>query len=64
MTTAPAAKAEEEQARVRRLVAATGRLRSRVDALSFGAPVTHVYNPLHYAARPHRAYLRTLAWSL
>lgn len=25
--------------------------------LSFGAPVTHVYDPLTYAAAPHRAYL-------
>ncbi len=32
-------------------------LRREVDALSFGAPVTHVYDPLDYAWKPHRAYL-------
>ena len=34
------------------------RLAREVDALSFEAPVTHVYNPLRYAARAHREYLR------
>jgi single-strand selective monofunctional uracil DNA glycosylase len=29
-----------------------------VDGLSFGAPVSHVYNPLLYAAPLHEAYLR------
>jgi single-strand selective monofunctional uracil DNA glycosylase len=29
-----------------------------VDALRFGPPVTHVYNPLRYAAAAHREYLR------
>ena len=29
-----------------------------MDALSFGAPVTHVYNPLAYAREPHEQYLR------
>jgi single-strand selective monofunctional uracil DNA glycosylase len=29
-----------------------------VDELSFAAPVTHVYNPLRYAARVHEEYLR------
>lgn len=28
-----------------------------VNALSFGAPVTHVYNPLAYAAQPLRRYV-------
>ncbi len=28
-----------------------------VDALRFGPPVTHVYNPLRYARAPHEAYL-------
>jgi single-strand selective monofunctional uracil DNA glycosylase len=32
-----------------------------VDALAFGAPVTHVYNPLQYAAEAHREYLRRYA---
>lgn len=30
----------------------------RVDALSFGKPVTHVYNPLAYAHVPHEQYLQ------
>src|SRR3954452_15779457 len=29
-----------------------------VDELSFAAPVTHVYNPLRYAAPVHEEYLR------
>jgi single-strand selective monofunctional uracil DNA glycosylase len=33
------------------------KLADEVDALSFAAPVTHVYNPLRYAAAPHREYL-------
>lgn len=33
------------------------RLSKAVDALSFGAPVTHVYNPLAYAWKSHEAYL-------
>ncbi len=32
-------------------------LRRDVDALAFGPPVTHVYNPLRYAWTPHKAYL-------
>jgi single-strand selective monofunctional uracil DNA glycosylase len=35
----------------------TQRLRRDVDALSFGAPVTHVYDPLDYARRSHERYL-------
>ncbi len=34
------------------------RLRSEVAALSFEAPITHVYNPLEYAWEPHRRYLQ------
>ncbi len=30
-----------------------------VTALHFGPPVTHVYNPLEYARRPHNSYLET-----
>jgi single-strand selective monofunctional uracil DNA glycosylase len=37
----------------------TTRLRGEVDALRFRAPVTHVYNPLDYAAGCHAGYLRT-----
>ena len=33
---------------------ALGRATSK---LEFGEPVTHVYNPLHYAKRPHEIYL-------
>jgi single-strand selective monofunctional uracil DNA glycosylase len=29
-----------------------------VSALSFGPPVSHVYNPLQYARQPHELYLR------
>jgi single-strand selective monofunctional uracil DNA glycosylase len=40
------------------LVDVSRRLSDRVGALTFGPPVTHVYNPLEYARRPHEAYLR------
>jgi len=33
------------------------RLARAVDALRFGEPVTHVYDPLVYARAPHEAYL-------
>ena len=33
-------------------------LAAEVDALSFGEPVTHVYDPLVHARRPHEAFLR------
>lgn len=33
------------------------RLADEVDRMTFGHPVTHVYNPLRYAWRPHRTYL-------
>jgi single-strand selective monofunctional uracil DNA glycosylase len=36
------------------------RLSKAVDALQFGDPVTHVYNPLEYAWKSHEAYLRRL----
>ena len=41
-----------------RLIAVSRRLSEAVSALTFAAPVTHVYNPLEYARRPHEAYLR------
>jgi single-strand selective monofunctional uracil DNA glycosylase len=41
----------------RRIISAARKLRDQVDALSFGEPVTHVYNPLRYAWKPHQAYL-------
>lgn len=40
------------------LVTAGQELAAEVDSLSFGDPVTHVYNPLRYAWRAHQAYLR------
>jgi single-strand selective monofunctional uracil DNA glycosylase len=39
------------------LVEVSRQLSDAVDALRFGPPVTHVYNPLSYARRPHEAYL-------
>lgn len=39
------------------LLAAGLRLREACDALRFAEPVTHVYNPLHYAWNVHEAYL-------
>src|ERR1035438_9214 len=39
------------------LLAAARRLRAETGRLKFGAPVTHVYNPLLYAWAPHEAYL-------
>jgi single-strand selective monofunctional uracil DNA glycosylase len=39
------------------LVSISRRLAREADALRFDAPVTHVYNPLRYARRPHEAYL-------
>jgi len=44
-----------------RILRATRELRTRVNALHFGSPVTHVYNPLDYASRPHSLYLRRFA---
>ncbi len=35
----------------------TAALRREVDALRFGAPTTHVYDPLDYAREPHARYL-------
>ncbi len=40
------------------LIKAAARLRDRVDRLKFKPPVTHVYNPLHYAWTGHELYLR------
>lgn len=39
------------------LVAAADSLSRRVGKLSFGDPVTHVYNPLAYAKKTHHRYL-------
>src|SRR3989440_9581407 len=40
------------------LLPSARRLRDAVDRLTFGPPVTHVYNPLTYAWRAHELYLR------
>ncbi len=42
----------------RQLLDATDQLIDRLDGLDFSEPVTHVYNPLVYAARSHREYLK------
>lgn len=42
----------------RKLIAAARKLRDDVERLSFAEPVTHVYNPLRYAWKAHRAYLQ------
>ncbi len=41
----------------KRLIKAAQRLADQVDLIAFDEPVTHVYNPLRYAWRAHRAYL-------
>ena len=41
----------------KRLITITRELSKGVGALSFSEPVTHVYNPLEYAWKSHRAYL-------
>ena len=40
------------------LVDISRQLSKRVGALTFAAPVTHVYNPLEYARQPHEMYLK------
>ncbi|HXV65399.1 MAG TPA: uracil-DNA glycosylase family protein [Vicinamibacteria bacterium] len=40
-----------------KLIEGARRLGRKLDALSFGPPVTHVYNPLSYAWELHRRYL-------
>ncbi len=40
------------------LLAVTRKLAKDVDRLAFAPPVTHVYNPLAYAAAPYEAYVR------
>ncbi len=44
-----------------KIVSISRKLSRRVDALRFGAPVTHVYNPLKYARKPHEAFLERYA---
>jgi single-strand selective monofunctional uracil DNA glycosylase len=45
----------------RALIQAAQRLCAAVNKLSFGPPVTHIYNPLNYAWAAHEAYLRRYA---
>jgi single-strand selective monofunctional uracil DNA glycosylase len=44
-----------------RILASERTLVRALAPLRFGAPVTHVYNPLVYARRPHAAYVRRWA---
>jgi len=46
-----------------RLIRATVALRRDVAKLRFGPPITHIYNPIEYAVRPHNLYLRRYASS-
>ncbi|MGV3485413.1 MAG: uracil-DNA glycosylase family protein [Planctomycetaceae bacterium] len=57
MSSAVRPTASKLSARHAKLLDASRRLSRRVDAMSFGPPVTHVYNPLAYAWKPHREYL-------
>lgn len=41
-----------------RLIRAAQTLSKTLEPMRFGAPVTHVYNPLRHAGRGYRAYLR------
>lgn len=45
----------------RELLSATDELISQLKGLSFGEPVSHVYNPLVYARESHRQYLERFA---
>ena len=45
----------------KRVRSATQKLSREVSALSFAAPVTHVYNPLAYAKRSHDEYIERYA---
>ena len=40
------------------LSAAADTLAAKCDKITFGAPVTHTYNPLQYARKPHQIYLQ------
>lgn len=43
------------------LLAVTANLRHDLARLNFTAPITHVYNPLEYAAEPYRQYVERYA---
>src|SRR6478609_5376901 len=40
------------------VIRAAKKLAAEAGELRFGSPVTHVYNPLAYAWKPHEVYLR------
>ncbi len=42
---------------MRDLISISRQLSSAVERLHFGAPITHIYNPLSYARAPHEIYL-------
>jgi single-strand selective monofunctional uracil DNA glycosylase len=44
-----------------RILASERELCRALAGLRFGPPITHVYNPLEYARRPHAAYVRRYA---
>ena len=44
-----------------KILAAADALALSCEKMKFGAPVTHVYNPLNYARRAHRQYVRKFA---
>ncbi|MGH0034938.1 MAG: uracil-DNA glycosylase family protein [Myxococcota bacterium] len=52
------ARAGAKSDRGERLCRAARRLRRDLSGLRFGAPVTHVYDPVEYASRPYFQYLR------
>jgi single-strand selective monofunctional uracil DNA glycosylase len=43
------------------MIGAASELRDAVDSLRFSPPVSHVYNPLHYAWAAHEQYLKKFA---
>lgn len=47
--------------RADRVWAAARKLHRELRPLAFGAPVTHVYDPLEYASAGHRAYVKAYA---
>jgi len=55
------AKKAAADGRADKVWAAARRLHRELAPMSFGAPVTHVYDPLAYAAEGHRAYVRAFA---
>ena len=44
---------------LKNMITTARQLSAACDVLSFGKPVTHVYNPLDYAWKAHEQYLRS-----